>query len=497
MIKEIWEQILQDSEVRQNLSRLRQEMKITGKKEELSACMTGNEERLTALLKSEDAKTRKNTALLLGDLGEQQYLQPICDAYEEEQQMFVKSSYLTAMGNFDYREYLPVLKRRLEELSKAEITGEHNKHITEEIRQMSSLVVLMEGVKIHEFQGTGDPCHVILLTNRNFPEITARKLKSLEPGAGIKIFGAGVMADVRNLSWLEEIRTYQEVLFVVKGMKSCPMDAEEAAKIIVNSELLSFMSKGHKGKPPYYFRVEFKSKLELDKKSAFTKKLSAQVERLSGRTLINTTSNYEFEIRLIENKDGGCNMLVKLFTLKDQRFSYRKEVIPTSIKPVNGALTVELAKGYMKEDAQVLDPFCGVGTMLIERHKGMKANTMYGLDIQEDAIRKARNNTKEAKQIIHFVNRDFFDFKHEYLFDEIITNMPFRIGRKTKDEIHELYTGFFKTAGSFLKEDGIMVLYSHDEEYVRQMAPGHGFRIVKVYEVSLKEGTYVFVINRR
>ncbi|MEG1294330.1 MAG: methyltransferase [Clostridium sp.] len=495
MIKETWKQIAENHDIRQNLSKLRQELKERGGLEALLHDCTGIEEVLFPLLKSEDAKTRKNTALLLGDIGKQAYLEPIYGAYESEQQMFVKSSYLTAISNFDYRDYVPEFKSRLEQLSNVEMTPENQKHITEEIRELSSLIIEIEGVKMHRFRGEDETYDIVLLTNRNFPEITIKELRELEPGAKVKAFGAGVIGSVENLNWLDEIRTYQELLFTVKGMQTCPMDAEKAAEIIVNSQLLTFMNKGHEGTPPYYFRIEFKSKMELDKKSAFTKKLSSQIEKRSNRTLINTTSNYEFEIRLIENKEGECNILVKLCTLKDERFSYRKEVTPTSIKAVNAALTVALAKEYMKEEAQVLDPFCGVGTMLIERHKAVKANTMYGIDLQEDAILKARKNTEAARQIIHYINRDFFDFKHEYLFDEIITNMPFKIGRTTEDEIYELYVRFFGKAKEFLNKDGMMILYSHDEEYVRQMAPVNGFRIIKTYEISLKEGTYVFVLS--
>ena len=40
-----------------------------------------------------------------------------------------------------------------------------------------------------------------------------------------------------------------------------------------------------------------------------------------------------------------------------------------------------LAKPYLKEDAAVLDPFCGVGTMLIERNKVLPARSLYGIDI--------------------------------------------------------------------------------------------------------------------
>lgn len=496
MIKETWEQIVKNQEIRQNLSKLRQELKESGGKEALSACMSGKEDLLVSLLSHEDAKTRKNTALLMGDLERAEYLEPLVQAYEAEQQMFVKSSYLAAIKNFDYREYMPLLKNRLDMLTKQETTTENQKHVTEEIRELSAMVVMMEGVRMHNFEGKEETFDIVLLTNRNFQETTVKELRDLEPHAKTRVFGAGIMARVENLNWVDSIRTYQELLFVIKGAQTCPMDPDQAAEILVKSDLMKFLSRGHSGNPPYYFRVEFKAKMELDKKSAFTKKLSAQIEKRSNRELINTTSNYEFEIRLIENKSGECNILVKLYTLKDERFSYRKEVIPTSIKAVNAALVVKLAKKHMKEEAQVLDPFCGVGTMLIERHKSVKANTMYGLDIQEEAIEKARRNTEAARLIAHYINRDFFDFKHEYLFDEIITNMPFKIGRTTKDEIHDLYVRFFAKAGAFLKEEGIVILYTHDAELVQKLSPTNGFCILDSYEISLKEGTHVIVLKK-
>jgi tRNA G10 N-methylase Trm11 len=52
--------------------------------------------------------------------------------------------------------------------------------------------------------------------------------------------------------------------------------------------------------------------------------------------------------------------MIKLYTVEDHRFDYRKEVTPTSIKPVNAALLVSLASEFMVDDAKVLDPFCGV-----------------------------------------------------------------------------------------------------------------------------------------
>lgn len=496
MLKVYWEQILNNQDIRQNLSRIRKELKEVGNHVSLLYLMAGKEDQLVSLLQSEDAKTRKNTALLMGDLGRQEFLEPLFQAYTIEKQKFVKSSYLKAMKNLDYREHLGALKARLETLESNKMAVEDEKHRMEELRELTALVVMMEGTAKHKFKGWNETYDIILLTNRNFADITRAELLAFDPGAKTMLFGAGVRARVSNLNWWEEIRTFQELLFVIKGMQTCKMDAVVAANTIVTSDFMQFLDRGHKGKAPYYFRLEFKSKRPLDERSAFVKKLSGQIEKQSGRKLINSTSNYEVEIRLVENKEGNCNLLVKLYTLQDERFSYRKEVMPTSIRPVNAALTVALVRSYLKPDAQVIDPFCGVGTMLIERHKAVPANTSYGVDIQEEAIDKAKGNTDAAHQIVHYVNRDFFSFTHEYLFDEVITNMPFVIGKTTEVEVYELYKRFFCSVGKYLKEEPTVILYSHHLRYVRELAGKHGFVILKDYEISKREGTYVVVLGK-
>lgn len=495
MIKQYWNQILQNQDVRQSLSKLRQELKIAGSREALLYEIGGEEDKLTTLLQSEDAKTRKNAALLMGDLGSQEFLEPIYLAYEKEEKQFVKSSYLSAIGNFDYRNYTDRLKERLELLNGVQVAEENLKHHMEETRELSALIIRMQGVKSHMFHGWNESYDIVLLTNRNCAEVTRAELLEHEPQAKTKLFGAGVLAQVPNLHWVNDIRTYQQLLFSINGMKTCTMEPLTVAEAIVNSDLLHFLGSGHKGRPPFYFRVGLKSKRQLDAKSSFVKKVSSHIEKLSGRKLVNTTSDYEIELRLIENKESNCNILVKLYTWKDERFAYRKEVMPTSIKCVNAALTAALAKEYLKEGAQVLDPFCGVGTMLIERHKLVPANTTYGVDRQEEAIIKARENTEAAHQIIHYINRDFFTFEHEYLFDEVITNMPFQIGRTTDEEVYEIYERFFKKIASHLTEEGVLVLYSHDRTYVASLGSKNQFRLLKEYEISEREGTYVCILK--
>lgn len=493
-------------EVRKALSSLRQLIKEreagTGRycSREALVELTGKDGQvLRRLLESVDAKTRKNAALLLGELGMEDCLPALYEAYVKEEQLFVRSSYLTAIGRFDYREYLPGMKERLKLLSESVRCEENTKHITEEMRVLTELLVDIEGVKAHEFSGFTEAVDMVLLTNRRHREVTAEQIAALGflDMDQIRFMTAGVRLQTERLEEILPIRTYLDILFLVKGMKTSEADPETAAHTIVDSQLLRFLESCHKGEPPFYFRVEYKSKMPLNKKSVFMKRLAAAIELYSHGTLINTTSRYEFEIRLIENKTGSCNCMVKLFTIPDERFSYRVGHIAESIKPVNAALLTALAKEHMIEDARVLDPFCGVGTMLIERQKQVPGNTAYGLDILQEAVEKAAVNRDAAGQIIHFINRDFFTFVHEYLFDEIFTNMPFVIGRKTEKDIYDIYVGFFRKAAEHLTPEGTIILYSHNKEFVRKLAPLHGYGIVKETDVNIKEGTFLYVLKRK
>lgn len=500
MIRDTYEDIIRGIEVRQNLSKLRGELKAEGNRQALLYHVGKDLEIFETLLSHEDAKTRKNAALLIGDLKSTSLLEPLYKAYEKETTLFVKSAYLTAMKELNYEEYLPALKKRMEELLTMDIPLEERKHRNEEIRALEDLFLKAEGIKAHSFSGYNIPSELVLLTNRNFKDITLKQLETLSQEKGytfqdLKEFSAGVMVTVQNPQNVLLLSTFEELLFAVKGMKTCPYEPLEAAKKIMDAGFIEFLTRRHSEPCPFYFRIECKSRQPLDRRSAFSKKLAAELERLSGRQLINSTSNYEIELRMIENKSGGWNVLVKLYTLKDSRFSYRKESLPVSIKPANAALVAALAKDYLIEEAKILDPFCGTGTMLIERHKFKKANTMYGIDLFGEAIEKAKRNTSEAGLIIHYINRDFFDFTHEYLFDEIITNMPFVTARKTEEEIYELYRKFFRKAREHMTDTGLIILHSHNRSMVLSNAAQMKYEILEEWEISKKEGTYVFVLK--
>lgn len=483
---------IQDNiEVRKNLIDLKLLLKEEENKYALLYQLNNNVSLFKDLLRHEDPKVRKNTAIILGLLGDVSCLGELYEAYKKEEQRFVKGAYLKAIGEMDYRSILADLRDDLTYVQEILVEADNKKHLDEERKLLTALVLSMDGIEKHEFIGWNVPSKLILLTNRNFQSLVAEKLEHYEP----KVFNAGIMVSVDDLKEISGIRMVQEILFQLDDIKTCSLDPLDAAQRLAKSSLLSFLEQRHQGTTPFYFRIELKSKMDRDKKSLFIKKMAGELERNSQQKLINSSSHYEFEIRFIENKEGYFNVLLKLFTLKDERFLYRKHVLASSIAPYNAGLIMELSREYIKEDAQILDPFCGVGTMLIERHKFKKANTIYGLDFYGKAIDMARENTELAGVIAHYINRDFFDFRHEYLFDEIITNMPFLQRNKEEKDLEKLYQSFFMKAKEHLKKDGIIIMHSQNPNMVHKyLNKAVDYMLLEEIEISKREDRYLFII---
>ena len=376
MINRLCKRLNQNIEVRQSLSSLRQEIKDSSKRELLLSWIHDGDLDLSVFLENEDAKTRKNAALLIGDLALISESDAVFHAYQTEDTRFVKEAYLTALKSLNAAPYVDVFRKRYEELSLYEASDDEKKHVEHELHALSELINTIEPFKKHRFLGGRQTFHCIFRTNPLHPEITAALMEE-SSAASSKM---GVRIKTNHLNRLLPIRTYNELLFQIPGMVSCKPDADVAASVIAGSNLMALLENTHEGDFPFYFRIGVKSRMALSERSKFAKKVASKLEELTAHKLRNSTSHYEFEIRMIEGKSGDYYLLVKLNTIVDRRFSYREEFIPTSIKPVNAALLVELAKDYMIPDAQILDPFCGVGTMLIERQKVVKGNTSYGID---------------------------------------------------------------------------------------------------------------------
>lgn len=493
MLAQLIAHIKDGQEVRKNLIALKELLREEPERKALLRLLETEDDFLLPLLQAEDAKTRKNTAQILGLLGKQDYLEPLVAAYEAESQLFVKSAYVQACEHLDCRPSLAVFKSRMDALTKESTASENSKHFREELAALQRLVFAYEKPKKHTFTGYDTPVNVILITNRDHKAVTAGQVQTGE----IRELTAGIQIKNARISELLKIRTYSELLLVLSGSKQLPPDGKQIAEALAASNLQDLVEQLHDGRVPFYFRIEIKSRMELSEKSRLAKKIAAHLEELTHKTLINSTSGYELEIRLIENKQGSFYPLLKLFTIPEKRFAYRKTQVAASIHPAKAALVMELARPYLKENARVLDPFCGVGTMLLERNYCVHADTLYGIDYYEPAAAGARSNGEAAHVPLHIVQRSFFDFSHAYTFDEIVTNMPSKSREQSSHDIDMLYGKFFDKAQEVLAEEAILVLYVHDRAFVKNHVRRHkNMQILEEFLINAKEGTFVFVIQK-
>jgi predicted RNA methylase len=199
-------------------------------------------------------------------------------------------------------------------------------------------------------------------------------------------------------------------------------------------------------------------------------------------------SAYSFEIRCINGR------MYAVFP--DKRFVYRKQSIAASINPVAAASIMRLCLPYMKDNADVLDPFCGSATMLIERGYIKKANSLFGVDISPAAIKAACENRKASGLKIALIKGDILGYGGA-VYDEIISNMPFGIRVSGHDSNIKLYAGFADRLLKLLKADGYAFLFTQEKKLLRSEMAKREFVIVKeeVFETGGLAPT-LFIIKR-
>ncbi len=133
----------------------------------------------------------------------------------------------------------------------------------------------------------------------------------------------------------------------------------------------------------------------------------------------------------------------KVFSSRDLKA--RPVFNPTSLKPKLARLLVNLSG--VKPEQTLLDPFCGVGGILIEASiLGVKAT---GVEIDARWARGARQNLAYLGLNARVVNEDFFEVGSDLgKFDTVVTDLPY--GRSTR--LDGDMTNFYRRAFNKMKE---------------------------------------------
>ena len=176
---------------------------------------------------------------------------------------------------------------------------------------------------------------------------------------------------------------------------------------------------------------------------------------------------------------------------------YRKYAMATSMQPAKAALMMHYLKPYMKEEANILDPFCGTGTLLIERAFAGAYKSLYGLDISGQAVQAAWENSQRAKKVLNLVQRNFNDFKHEYTFDEIITDMPRQSAHMKYKQLEYLYQLLFVRSRELMAEKAVMAVYCEDAQMMeRCLNENKWLTRVKKIPMSKDQTSWLYILRK-
>lgn len=470
----LWSEALNQDNPRAVLSVIRDIIKKEKPRGIFKRAVGHSKQKLADFLKHSDPKVRKNVCGIIGEIGDSKYLEDLYSAYSSEEQLFVKSSYILAIGNCGGVSDAEKLKSIFEELIIKEkaskdknLVAKDEKHINEEKRALTRAIAKLSPPKPHKFTGFKNPVPMVLTTMNDHFQITLMDLK--EKSIKGTTMTEGIYIEEKDLKKVYECRTFYELLFPLESCSNLELNYKVVADKIIKTNIISFLNQCHAGdsNTPFWYRVEFKTTDHSRERSEFVKNLFRELDEISGGNLKNSPSSYEIEIRIIE-KNNLCSAFIKLYTIKDNRFDYREKALAASINPVTAAIVMKNIEKWLKPNAKVIDPFCGAGTMLIERAKLKDFKSLTGVDIFSTGIAYAEVNSYLANVNIELKCEDILEFYSRDRFDEMISNMPFESKSGVSSFNTRLYSEFINRIPSIVRPGGMVFLYTVEKNLLKE-----------------------------
>jgi tRNA (guanine6-N2)-methyltransferase len=191
--------------------------------------------------------------------------------------------------------------------------------------------------------------------------------------------------------------------------------------------------------------------------------------------------------------DAEFFLMVRLSDDRMRHREYKTAHRPASLRASSAAALAWLSEP--REDDVVLDPFCGAGTILIERaHLGRYA-MLLGSDRDPAAIAAARVNVGERYKPIQLENWDAGALPlGDASVSKIVTNLPWGIRYGSHGENRKLYPLWMREFARVLKRGGAMVMLTaewrlmRELERTRKIAPS---RIIRVSMLGKPAAIYV------
>lgn len=414
-----------------------------------------HEDFLLSFLTDEDSKVRKLTAGLLAATQEEKYRDLLIEVYFNESQLMIRGALAKNLQYFDLTGYIDKLEEREKELID-QLQQKMTKHIKEELQALRKILKPYRTLPIHEFTGLKKAVPMILLMPSGHQEALIDELTWLDA----KKVHLGVSVKTSNLTKLYENRLFSGIYFPL-----CKLSGTDEVTILkekLAQRIVRFLNTCHQGNFAYRIRIDAVV-------PQMAKSIAEILEKDSQGALQNQPQDYEIEVVVRENKNHEMLIYLRLLTIPDPRFIYRKKISSTSIAGTTAALLLHYLQDYEPVDGKVIDALCNDGTLLIERCLREKPHFAMGLDTSSDLMNKAKYNAHLAGVDIHFVQRNLQTFTHRKPFDEWLSVLPGRHQFKNISELEMCYQQVFDKIPQLVKSNGIAAFYTEETNLFEQI----------------------------
>jgi tRNA (guanine6-N2)-methyltransferase len=298
------------------------------------------------------------------------------------------------------------------------------------------------------------------------------------------------------------LRTTEDVFVTLAHIRGLRR-GQDALKVVHSATLnagigaaLDLWRQAHSGKRPRTWRVISQMSGSYDFRRVDA---ALSVERALRKSLPQPMRHVEDEADIeIWCWLGGGDVLlgVRLSDASMRHRRYKREHLPASLRPTVAATMSWLARPT--EHDIVLDPFCGAGTILIERVLMGPYEQMLGGDIRAEAVQMAERNAQAANVDVSLQK---WDARHLPLqpasITRIITNLPFGKQIGTHEENEALYTAVLHEFARVLVSNGLLVVLTSEDRLFDRIVREEEWRIMKkVVCVILGQPASIFVCER-
>jgi 23S rRNA G2445 N2-methylase RlmL len=187
---------------------------------------------------------------------------------------------------------------------------------------------------------------------------------------------------------------------------------------------------------------------------------------------------------------------LRLSDEKRRHGGYRAAERPGSLRPPLAAAMAWLSKP--RADDVVLDPFCGSGTILIERALLGRYRMLYGGDSDSDALTAARANVGPRYKPIELRNWNATALPiGDQSVCVIITNLPWGIRYGSHRSNRRLYPLVFAEFNRVLESAGRIVLLTGEMQLMRDLGNAGIIRPERILKVEILGAAAAIYIVRK